>query len=73
MQTFDSEKFQINNNLQNSFNNSYKMFSNLKFEEERLNQIYLKIMSIISELNNIYGEKFNGIKLYSYILYYYII
>jgi hypothetical protein len=36
MQTFDSEKFQINNNLQNSFNNSYKIFSNLKFEEEKL-------------------------------------
>jgi hypothetical protein len=36
MQTFDSEKFQINNNLQNSFNNSYKIYSNLKFEEERL-------------------------------------
>ena len=56
MQTFDSEKFQINNNLQNSFNNSYKMFSNLKFEEERLTNdknnedtVILQIIYITSE------------------------
>ena len=62
MQTFDSEKFQINNNLQNSFNNSLKFFSNLKFEEEKLTNEKNKEDAVILQIKKATLESRNSIK-----------
>lgn len=57
-----------NDECKNSSCNSI-IFKNVEeIDEVNINNLYLKIMSFVKELNNIYGEKFNSIRLYDKLL-----